>query len=81
MFLFNDAATGVDFNFHPYYISFDRVSIMGHSMGGHGALTIALKNSSQYRYVRITSLKYDRPIPVNKPCMRNHATVPAAQFY
>lgn len=28
-----------------------RSSIMGHSMGGHGALTIALKNPSKYRCV------------------------------
>ncbi len=26
-----------------------RLSIMGHSMGGHGALTIALKNPTAYR--------------------------------
>lgn len=29
----------------------NRVSITGHSMGGHGALTIALKNPTQYKYV------------------------------
>jgi S-formylglutathione hydrolase len=29
----------------------DRSAIMGHSMGGHGALTIALKNPTQYRSV------------------------------
>jgi len=29
----------------------DRCSIMGHSMGGHGALTIALKNPGSYRSV------------------------------
>lgn len=29
----------------------DRISIMGHSMGGHGALTIALKNPGKYRSV------------------------------
>lgn len=29
----------------------ERVSIFGHSMGGHGALTIALKNSKSYRSV------------------------------
>ena len=29
----------------------DRVSIFGHSMGGHGALTIYLKNPSKYRSV------------------------------
>lgn len=29
----------------------DRVSISGHSMGGHGALTIALKNPDRYRSV------------------------------
>lgn len=29
---------------------FVRVSLTGHSMGGHGALTIALKNQSAYKY-------------------------------
>ena len=29
----------------------DRVAIMGHSMGGHGALTTALKNPDRYRSV------------------------------
>jgi len=29
----------------------DKVSIMGHSMGGHGALTLALKNPGKYRSV------------------------------
>eukprot|EP00189_Rhodosorus_marinus_P003622 CAMPEP_0113969280 /NCGR_PEP_ID=MMETSP0011_2-20120614/10184_1 /TAXON_ID=101924 /ORGANISM="Rhodosorus marinus" /LENGTH=286 /DNA_ID=CAMNT_0000982829 /DNA_START=166 /DNA_END=1026 /DNA_ORIENTATION=+ /assembly_acc=CAM_ASM_000156 len=29
----------------------DRVSIMGHSMGGHGALTIAMKNPTSYKSV------------------------------
>jgi S-formylglutathione hydrolase len=29
----------------------DRMSIFGHSMGGHGALTIALKNPSRYKSV------------------------------
>jgi len=29
----------------------DRAAISGHSMGGHGALTIALKNTAQYRSV------------------------------
>jgi S-formylglutathione hydrolase len=29
----------------------DRVGIFGHSMGGHGALTIALKNPRQYKSV------------------------------
>jgi S-formylglutathione hydrolase len=28
-----------------------RVGIMGHSMGGHGALTLALRNPQQYRSV------------------------------
>jgi S-formylglutathione hydrolase len=28
-----------------------RVSIMGHSMGGHGALTLFLKNPGMYRSV------------------------------
>ncbi len=30
-------------------IDFDRAGIFGHSMGGHGALTIALKNPGRYR--------------------------------
>jgi S-formylglutathione hydrolase len=29
----------------------DRVSISGHSMGGHGALTIGLKNPDKYRSI------------------------------
>jgi len=29
----------------------DKISIMGHSMGGHGAMTIALKNPGAYRSV------------------------------
>jgi S-formylglutathione hydrolase len=29
----------------------DRQSIMGHSMGGHGALTVALRNPDRYRAV------------------------------
>ncbi|WP_417253368.1 S-formylglutathione hydrolase [Celeribacter sp.] len=29
----------------------ERISIMGHSMGGHGALTIALRNPDQYKAV------------------------------
>lgn len=33
------------------HIDSSRVSIMGHSMGGHGALTIALKNPTAYRSV------------------------------
>ncbi|GAA6153941.1 S-formylglutathione hydrolase [Pseudoteredinibacter isoporae] len=32
-------------------LDLSRASIMGHSMGGHGALTIAIKNPSQYRSV------------------------------
>ena len=32
-------------------ISGNRQSIMGHSMGGHGAITIALKNQEKYRSV------------------------------
>ncbi len=45
-------------------IDTDRASIMGHSMGGHGALTIALKNPQQYRSVSAFS-----PIcsPINCP--------------
>lgn len=27
----------------------ERVSIFGHSMGGHGALTIALKNQNRFK--------------------------------
>lgn len=34
-----------------FLIDGDRVSISGHSMGGHGALTIALKNPQRYRSV------------------------------
>ncbi|ALI56688.1 S-formylglutathione hydrolase [Celeribacter marinus] len=40
------ALIGADF---PADIS--RVAIMGHSMGGHGALTIALRNRDQYKSV------------------------------
>ncbi len=32
-------------------LDMSRQSIMGHSMGGHGALTLALKNPGQYRAV------------------------------
>ncbi len=32
-------------------IDAERIGIMGHSMGGHGALTIALRNAGQYRSV------------------------------
>ena len=32
-------------------VDLQRLSIMGHSMGGHGALTIALKNPQRYRSV------------------------------
>lgn len=32
-------------------IKADKASIMGHSMGGHGAITIALKNTSRYQSV------------------------------
>lgn len=41
-----------------------KISIMGHSMGGHGAITIALKNSTQYKSVSAFS-----PIcnPINVP--------------
>ncbi len=38
-----------------------RVSIMGHSMGGHGALTIALKNPDAYKAVSAFS-------PICNPC-------------
>jgi dienelactone hydrolase len=33
-----------------------RVGITGHSMGGHGALTIALKNPTHYRYITVESI-------------------------
>ncbi len=36
---------------HNFAAAPDRQSIMGHSMGGHGALTIALRNPSRYRSV------------------------------
>ena len=32
-------------------VDFNRQSIMGHSMGGHGALTLALRNPGKYRSV------------------------------
>jgi len=32
-------------------VDFDRISIMGHSMGGHGALTIAMRDIEKYRAV------------------------------
>ena len=32
-------------------VDFNRQSIMGHSMGGHGALTLALRNPAKYRSV------------------------------
>ena len=32
-------------------VDMDRQGIMGHSMGGHGALTLALRNSGRYRSV------------------------------
>ncbi|WP_019529927.1 S-formylglutathione hydrolase [Dasania marina] len=38
----------IDANFA---INGDKMSIFGHSMGGHGALTIALKNSTHYKSV------------------------------
>lgn len=34
-----------------FAVDLSRQSIMGHSMGGHGALTIALRNPDQYRAV------------------------------
>ncbi len=40
--------TLINENFH---VDDARVGIFGHSMGGHGALTIAFKNSDQYRSV------------------------------
>ena len=33
-----------------------RASIFGHSMGGHGALTIFLKNSDKYKVIEQTQL-------------------------
>ncbi|KAI9298856.1 putative esterase [Neoconidiobolus thromboides FSU 785] len=35
--------------FNNFPIDSERVSIFGHSMGGHGALTIALKNKNQFK--------------------------------
>lgn len=37
--------------FGNFPVSSDRVSIMGHSMGGHGALICALKNPGKYKTV------------------------------
>ncbi|XP_034238761.1 S-formylglutathione hydrolase [Thrips palmi] len=37
--------------FDNFPVSSDRVSIMGHSMGGHGALICALKNPGKYKTV------------------------------
>jgi S-formylglutathione hydrolase len=48
----------------PGLISFElpadvaRQSIMGHSMGGHGALTIALRNQGRYASVSAPGLPY-----------------------
>lgn len=36
---------------HNFNVDLTRQSIMGHSMGGHGALTIALKNPDKYKSV------------------------------
>ena len=35
-----------------------RASIFGHSMGGHGALTIFLKNSDKYKVIDKTQLRF-----------------------
>lgn len=45
-------------------VNTDRASIMGHSMGGHGAMTIALKNPEKFKSVSAFS-----PIcsPINCP--------------
>ena len=34
-----------------FYVDPDRIAISGHSMGGHGALTIGLKNPNVYRSI------------------------------
>ena len=39
-----------------------RASIFGHSMGGHGALTIFLKNSDKYKVIDKTQLRFLRLI-------------------
>lgn len=39
----------------------DKVGILGHSMGGHGALTIAFKNQHKYKY-RILLQNYNNYI-------------------
>ena len=36
-----------------------RLGIFGHSMGGHGALTIALKNPNTYKYVTLVFFEHD----------------------
>jgi S-formylglutathione hydrolase len=45
-------------------LDLSRSSIMGHSMGGHGAITIGLKNPSKYKSISAFS-----PIcnPINVP--------------
>jgi S-formylglutathione hydrolase len=45
----NELPTVIGANFADADVS--RASIFGHSMGGHGALTIALKNPQRYRSV------------------------------
>ena len=46
-------------------IDLSRTSISGHSMGGHGALTIALTNPGKYRSVSAFS-PICSPIPINR---------------
>ena len=43
----------IDFNPNNYNFRYDaaKISIFGHSMGGHGALTIGLKNPGMYKSV------------------------------
>lgn len=48
-------------------LDLSRASIMGHSMGGHGALTIAIKNPDQYRSVSAFS-----PICAPSQCPWGH---------
>ncbi|MGI9384880.1 MAG: S-formylglutathione hydrolase [Methyloligellaceae bacterium] len=45
----------------------DRTSIFGHSMGGHGALTIALRNPGRYKSVSAFA-----PITAPSPCPWGH---------
>ena len=42
----------------------DRASIMGHSMGGHGAITIGLKNAMRFRSISAFA-------PICNPCSKD----------